>query len=48
MYCGEVPEVEVAAPTFTDSDATHVLEREAEVRNRRTEVPVAMPIPWQF
>lgn len=31
LYCGEVPEVDVTAPTFTDSDVTHVLKREEEV-----------------
>lgn len=30
-YCGEVPEAEVSVPTFTDSDAIHVLMREKQV-----------------
>lgn len=31
LYCGEVSEVEVTGPAFTDSDVTHIIQREEEV-----------------
>lgn len=42
-YCGEMPEADVFAPTFVDSDAMRVVAREKKVRGKYRFLHVNIP-----